>query len=129
MSTPASPASQPSTAIEVWTLRGLIAKHPRAALAAAGLFAAMVVSLILAVALGSNAGAVTDLTTCTQWGSTTAHRQAEYADLYLKEHGPVPHWGGSPTDVLNAINWGCGIAYGDDVGDTTTVVQAATGNY
>lgn len=134
MSTPASTAPQDQGApqgqdIEPWTIRGLIAKYPKASFAAAGLFAAMVVSLVLAVALGTNAGAVTDTTTCTQWGSTTVTRQHAYAVLYLREHGPVRDWGGTPADVLNAINWGCGVAYGDDVADTATVQQAINNDF
>jgi hypothetical protein len=128
MSTPTSTAQQ-GQEVELWTLRGLIAQHQKAALAAGGLLAAMVLSLVLAIVLGSNAGAVTDATTCTQWGSTTQNRQTAYAGLYLREHGAIPRWGGTPADVLNAINWGCGVAYGDDVSDNTTVVQAITGNY
>lgn len=128
MSTPASTAQQGQD-VELWTLRGLIAKHRMAALVAAGAVAAMVAILVLAIVLGSNAGAVTDATTCTQWGSTTQARQTAYAALYLREHGTVKHWGGRPADVINAINWGCGVAYGDDVADTTTVAQAVTGNY
>lgn len=89
----------------------------------------MVVSLVLAVALGSNAGPVTDATTCTQWGSTTQNRQTAYAELYVREHGPVPRYGSSPAAVIDAINYGCGLAYGDDASDTTTVVQAITGNF
>jgi hypothetical protein len=128
MSTPTSTASK-GPGVELWTFRGLVAKYPRASFAAAGLVVAMVVSLVLAVALGTNAGAVTDATTCTQWGSTTQNRQSAYAALYLKEHGAIPHWGGSRADVLNAINWGCGLAYGDDVSDTTTVDQAINGTF
>jgi len=127
-STPASTGKQGQN-VELWTLRGLIAEHQTAALAVAGLVAAMVVSLVLAIVLGSNAGAVTDATTCTQWGSTTQNRQRAYAAFYLREHGAVPHWGGSPADVINAINWGCGLAYGDDVSDTTTMAQAIAGNF
>lgn len=110
--------------MELWTVRGLFAKYKKTSLAAAGVLAAMVVSLILAVALGSNAGAVTDTTTCAQWGSTTQNRQTAYAELYVREHGPVAQYGSAPAAVIDAINFGCGLAYGDDVSDTTTVVQA-----
>jgi len=128
MSTPASPAPQ-GQEVELWTFRGLVAKYPKASFAVAGLFAAMVVSLVLAVALGTSAGAVTNATTCTAWGSTTVTQQTAYAELYLRQHGPVRNWGGTPADVLNAINWGCGVAYGDDVADTATVVQAINNDF
>ena len=126
MSTSA-PTTQRDQAPEPWTIRGLIASHKSAAAAVAGLLAATVVVFVL-VALGAKAGAVADSTTCTQWGSANQNRQTAYGELYLREHGPIPKWGGSPAAVINAINWGCGVAYGDDVSDTTTVVQAISGN-
>ena len=110
--------------MKLWTVRGLFAKYRKASLVATGVLLAMVVSLVLAVALGSNAGAVTDTTTCTQWGSMTQDRQTTYAELNVREHGPVAQYGSSPVAVIDAINVGCGLAYGDDVSDTTTVVQA-----
>jgi hypothetical protein len=120
--------SQPAESFELWTIRGLIAKHKAAALVVAGLFALTAVTLVF-VALGSNGRAVTDATTCTQWGSTNQTGQTAYAELYLKEHGPIPRWGGSRADVINAINWGCGVAFGDAVSDTATVVQAIDGTF
>lgn len=123
-----APTTQPDQPPELWTIRGLIASHKSAAAAVAGLLAATVVVFVL-VALGAKAGAVTDATTCTQWGSANVNRQSAYAELYLKEHGPIPKWGGSPADVIRAINWGCGTAFGEDVADTTTVAQAISGNF
>jgi hypothetical protein len=99
-----------------------------ATLILAAICAAFVVPFVL-VAVGSKAGAVTDATTCTQWGSADQTRQTEYGQLYLREHGPVPRWGGTPADVINAINSGCDVAYGDDVADTATVVQAIRGTF
>lgn len=98
------------------------------ALVVAGLCVLAVVPFVL-VALGSKAGAVTDATTCTGWGSANETRQTAYAELYLKEHGPIPRWGGSPAGVINAINSGCDVAYGDGVADTATVVQAIRGTF
>jgi hypothetical protein len=113
---------------ELWSIRGLIVKHKLAALVVAGLCAATVVTLVLVV-LGSRAGAVTDRTTCTQWGSTNQSGQTAYARLYLSEHGAVASYGSTPAAVIDAINFGCGVAYGDDVGDTATVVQAIRGTF
>lgn len=127
MSTSAS-TTQPTHGTELWTVRRIIARHKLGTLVLAGLCALMVVPLVL-VALGSTAGAITDATTCTLWGNANQTRQTAYAELYLREHGPIPRWGGSPADVINAINWGCGVAYGDAVADTATVVQAIKGNY
>lgn len=127
MSSSAS-TSQSGKGVELWTLRGLIARHKVGTLILAGLCAFAVVPFVL-VAVGAKGGAVTDATTCTQWGSANQRRQSAYGELYLKEHGPIPRWGGSPADVINAINSGCDVAYGDDVADTATVVQAINGTF
>jgi hypothetical protein len=79
--------------------------------------------------LGPKAGAVSDSTTCTQWGSANQVQQAAYAKLYVKEHGPLRGGATSPSKVIAAINDGCARAYGDDVSDTATVTQAISGNF
>ena len=112
-----------------WTLRGLIASHKAAVLVIACLCAVTVASFLL-VALGPKAGAVTDSTTCAQWGSTNVNAQDAYARLYISEHGAVsPRWGPAPTGVINAINAGCYQAFGEDVSDTATVVQAISRSF
>lgn len=112
-----------------WTIRGLIASHKAASLVIAALCAVTVAALAL-VALGAKAGAATDSTTCAQWGSTNVNRQDAYARLYVREHGPVSRdWGPAPTGVINAINAGCYEAFGEDVSDTTTVIQAISRNF
>lgn len=127
MSTNAS-TTQGGEGTELWTARALIARHRRAALLLAGLVAVMV-ALIIVAAVSSKAAVVTDATTCAQWGSTNQNGQTAYGELYLKEHGPVPKYGDSPAAVINAINFGCGVAFGDDVSDTATVVQAISGTF
>ncbi|MGH2849722.1 MAG: hypothetical protein ACRDLP_03805 [Solirubrobacteraceae bacterium] len=111
------------------TLRGLIASHKAVALGVAALIAVMAATF-LAAALGAKAGAVTDSTTCTQWGSANVDRQAAYSRLYLREHRPVsPRWGPAPVGVINAINAGCDQAFGEDVSDSVSVVQAISRNF
>ena len=121
-------AGGPSHGGEPWTLRRLVARHKLLSLSLAALTAALL-ALTLAAALGPQASAVTDRTSCTQWGSANVDRQNAYAQLYVREHGPVPRWGSSPTVVINAINAGCFRAYGDGVSDSTSVVQAISGNF
>jgi hypothetical protein len=105
-------------------VRGLIASHKLAALIIAAL-SAVTVAVLLLVALGPKAGAVTDSTTCAQWGSTNVTAQEAYASLYIRKHGRVsPGWGLGGQGVINAINAGCYQAFGEDVSDTATVVQA-----
>jgi len=112
-----------------WTLRGLIASHKMASLVIAALCAATVAVLLL-VALGPKAGAVTDSTTCAQWGSTNVTAQGAYARLYIREHGPVSSgWGPGGQGVINAVNAGCYQAFGEDVSDTATVVQAISRSF
>ena len=127
MSTSAS-VEDPHQDSELWTLRGLIADHRAAALGVAAVCAVMVAMIMVAV-LGAKAGAVTDQTTCTEWGSANQNRQNAYATLYIREHGPAPGWAPSPVGVINAINAGCAQAYGDDVSDTATVVQAISRSF
>jgi hypothetical protein len=122
-------ARHTSSDVAPWTIRGLIASHKRASLVIAAL-CAVTVGFSVLIALGPRAGAVTDNTTCTQWGSTNVNGQDAYAKLYVSEHGPVSaRWGPAPVAVINAINAGCFKAYGEDVSDQTTVVQAISGNF
>ena len=128
MSTSAS-TTRPAENTEPWTIRGLFASHKAAALGVAALLAVMLATLAVA-ALGAKAGAVTDSTTCSQWGSANVNRQNAYASLYVEEHGPVsPRWGPAPTGVINAINAGCAQAFGEDVSDSVSVVQAISRNF
>jgi hypothetical protein len=88
------------------------------------------VAIFAVTALGAKAGAVTDTTTCAQWGSANVNTQTAYARLYVREHGPVAaRWGPAPTGVINAINAGCYQAFGEDVEDSATVVQAISRDF
>ena len=117
-------ATQSAVESAPWTVRSLIASHKAASLIIA-VVCAVTVAVLLLVALGPKAGGVTDATTCAQWGSTNVNAQDAYARLYVREHGPVAAaWGPVPTGVINAINAGCYQAFGEDVSDRATVVQA-----
>ena len=70
-------------------MRSLIASHKAASLVIAAALCAVTVAVLALVLLGPKAGAVTDSTTCAQWGSTNVNQQDAYARLYVKEHGPV----------------------------------------
>ncbi len=127
--TTSTSTTRPAQDTGPWTVRGLIATHKAAALVVTGLCALMVATIALA-ALGSKGGAVSDDTTCAQWGSTNQDRQTAYARLYVREHGPVSRrWGAAPMGVINAINAGCAQAFGVDVSDSATVVQAISRNF
>ncbi len=122
-------ATQRPTESAPWTLRSLVASHKWASLVAAAL-CAVTVAVLAMVLLGPKAGAVTDSTTCAQWGSANVNQQDAYARLYVKEHGPVSaRWGPAPVGVINAINAGCYQAFGEDVSDTATVVQAVSRDF
>lgn len=126
----ASPlATHTAPDVAPWTIRGLIASHKVVSLVIAALCVVTMASFVL-ITLGPKAGAVTDSTTCAQWGSTNMNEQDAYARLYVREHGPVsPRWGPAPTGVINAINAGCYQAFGEDVSDTATVVQAVSRSF
>jgi|SRR5579884_251343 len=108
---------------EAWTIRALLARHKLAGLVAAAAIAVMVALLIVGL-LGPRAGAVSDSTSCSQWGSANRDQQAAYARLYVREHGPLRGRG-----VIAAINAGCAQAFGEDVSDSVTVVRAISGNF
>jgi type II secretory pathway pseudopilin PulG len=126
LTTPASTAASPDR--ELPTLRGLVARHKAAAAAVAAVIAVMLAIIVVPV-LGAKARAVSDATTCTQWGAANQNQQAAYARLYVREHGPLTGGATSPSSVIAAINNGCAQAYGEDVSDTTTVVQAISGKF
>jgi len=122
-------ATQTPAGSAPWTVRSLIASHKVASLVAATL-CAVTLAVFALVFFGPKAGAVTDSTTCAQWGSTNVTQQDAYATLYVREHGSVsPRWGPAPTGVINAINAGCYQAFGEDVSDTATVVQAISRDF
>jgi hypothetical protein len=107
-----------------WTIRGLIADHRPATLGTI-VALAVLVALVVIPAIGAKGGAVSDSTSCTQWGSANVDQQQAYARLYIREHGPVsPRWGQPPASVINAINAGCTQAFGENVSDSATVTQA-----
>jgi hypothetical protein len=118
------PRSQPEDFGVPWTVRGLIADHKSATLGTVVVLAVLV-AMVVVPALGAKGGAVSDSTTCTQWGSANVEQQDVYARLYVREHGPVsPRWGQPPASVINAINAGCTQAFGENVSDSATVTQA-----
>lgn len=110
-------------------MRSLIASHKVAA-AVMAILCAAVVAVFLLIGFGPKAGAVTDSSTCDQWGSTNVNAQNAYARLYIREHGRVsPGWGPPQQGVINAINAGCYQAFGEDVSDKATVVQAISRDF
>ncbi len=121
-SSAAPPPAQP------WTVRSLVARH-RLGAAVAGAAIFIMLTMILVAVFGAKAGAVSDTTSCTQWGSTNQDAQSAYARLYFREHGPLPGGKSSPASIVAAINTACTRAYVNDVSDTTSVVQALTGRY
>jgi hypothetical protein len=117
-----------TTGEEAWSIRGLLARQKLLVLGVA-LVVALMVAMGLVAVFGPKAGAVTDASTCDQWGSSNQAQQATYASLYLREHGPVRGGGNTPTRIINAINYGCNQAFGSDVSESTTVLQAIRGTY
>jgi len=125
--TSGSSAYRPGGTDQKLTLRGVVATHKLLALAVAASCALLLAMLLFAV-LGPKAGAVTDATTCSDWGNATWNQQTAFAQRYAHEHGPVAGHITS-TDIINLITNECLLASGEDVDDTTTIVQAMTGNF
>jgi hypothetical protein len=109
-------------------LRKLVAKHKLLALCAAAT-AALVLAMLLFAIFGSKAGAVGDSTSCSQWGSANQVRQADYARLYVREHGPLSNGASSVAAVEGAINSGCIIAFENDEETTVSVLQSIRKEY
>jgi hypothetical protein len=122
-----SPALRAGDSSPPWTVRRVLAEHKLLALATAASCAVLVAMFLFAV-LGPKAGAVTDATTCSQWGSADWSQQTAYTRLYVREHGPLDGHS-SPMAIINLINNECMVAYGEDVDDTTSIVQAMSGNF
>jgi hypothetical protein len=110
-------------AAEPWTVRALFARHKAVGIGAIALVAVLVAFTAVGV-LASSPVVVSDSTTCTEWGNANYDQQTAYARLYIREHGALPGWGGKPASVVAAISTGCAQAYGNDVQDNVTVVQA-----
>jgi Mg2+/Co2+ transporter CorC len=127
LATSGTSAYRPGGSGQQLTLRGLVAGHKLIAVATAASFALLVAMLLLAV-LGPKAGAITDSTTCSDWGNATWREQTAFAQRYVDEHGPVAGHITS-TDIINLITNECLVASGEDVDDTTSIVQAMTGNF
>ena len=111
-----------------WTLRSLIARHKRVSIGALVVIAAMAAVFVLTIA-GPSAGAVTDSTTCSGWGSANQDQQRAYASLYVREHGPLRGGARDAGSVEASINKGCMQAFENDVNDTITVYQAINNQY
>ncbi len=107
-----------------WTIRGLIASHKMVSSVIAAL-CAVTVAVLLLVTLGPKAGAVTDKHHVRAMGLDKRERARRLREAVREgARSCFPGWGPSPTGVVNAINAGCYQAFGEDVSDTATVVQA-----
>ena len=109
-------------------LRSLIAHHKWFARSALAVLVILVVMFLVAV-LGPKAGAVTDSTSCSQWGSSNQNEQAAYARLYVREHGPLSGGATSVAAVESGINNGCLAAYSSDEEDTVSVLKSIRKEY
>jgi hypothetical protein len=127
ISTPPQPTA-PQGGADPWSPRSLIAAHKRGSVVAVTLLAVLV-AMFLVTVLGPQGAAVTSSTSCSSWGSTNQLQQQAYANLYLREHGPVSHGGSNVASVVAAINSGCTAAFNFDDEDTVSVVQAINGQH
>jgi hypothetical protein len=113
---------------EAWTTRALIARHKRLSLSALAIVVVLVALLVVGIA-GSNAGAVSDTSTCSAWSSVNQGQQQAYTRLYVREHGALPGGATSTASVAAAIDKGCMQAFGSDAADLVNVYQAINRQY
>jgi hypothetical protein len=111
-----------------WTLRSLVIRHKRFSV---GVLAVILVMLAVFVAtvVGPGAGAVSDSTSCSEWGSANQAQQRAYGALYVKEHGPLRDGARNPASVEASVNTGCMQAFDNDVADDINVYQAINNQY
>jgi hypothetical protein len=113
---------------EAWTTRALIARHKRVFFSVLAGVLVMVVLLVAGIA-SSDAGAVSDTSTCSAWSSANQGQQQAYAGLYVREHGALTGGATSAASVEAAINKGCMQAFGSDAADLVNVYQAINRQY
>jgi hypothetical protein len=111
-----------------WTLRALISRQKRLSIGVLALVVVMLAMLVVGV-VGSRAGAVSDSTSCSGWGSANQNQQQAYASLYVEEHGALRSGARDAASVEAAINTGCLQAFSSDVEDTVNVYQAINNQY
>ena len=105
------------------SIRALVARYRGLSLVVAGLVV-LLLAMFVAALVHSGPTAVSDATTCAQWSSASQGQQDAYAELYQREHGPVPGRPAGAVSVVAAINTGCMQAFANDVEDKVDVVQA-----
>ncbi|HWD64820.1 MAG TPA: hypothetical protein VG405_06560 [Solirubrobacteraceae bacterium] len=120
-----APQSYKPEDLRLWSL---VSRYRWFALAALAVLVILAVMLLVAV-LGPKAGAVTDSTACSQWGSTNQTKQAAYARQYVRRHGSLADGASSVAAIESAINTGCMAAYASDEEDTITVLQSIRKQY
>jgi FlaG/FlaF family flagellin (archaellin) len=111
-----------------WTLRSLIVRHKRFSFSLLAVILVMLAAFV-ATLVGPSAGAVSDSTSCSEWGSANQSQQHAYGALYVKEHGSLRDGATSPTSVVASVNTGCGQAFDNDVSDDINVYQAINSQY
>ncbi|HWD85137.1 MAG TPA: hypothetical protein VG321_05255 [Solirubrobacteraceae bacterium] len=120
-----APQSYKPDDLRFWAL---VSRYRWFALSTLAVVVILLVMFLVAV-LGPKAGAVTDSTSCSQWGSTSQTDQAAYSRKYVREHGALSNGATSAAAVENAINHGCMAAYSSDEEDTVSVLQSIRKQY
>lgn len=68
------------------SITGLIRAHKQVSAIVAMLLAAMIAITVGTALAGPSRAALSDSTSCSQWGAASASQQLGYAELYLHEH-------------------------------------------
>jgi hypothetical protein len=119
-------SSQEGQVGERLTLRRLAAQNRALSFGALVVLVALAAMIVLG-AVQSGPWRVSDSTACSTWGSANQSQQADYARLYVREHGALPTR--DATSVEDAINLGCTQAFSFDEADAVTVLQAIRRQY
>jgi len=102
---------------EVPNIKAFILRHKAATGATVAIVLVLVGVMVAAALPNARAGALSDSSTCSAWGSATGAQQAAYARLYVNEHlaGAARDAGTVETALNAACNHAAYLGEADDV--------------
>ncbi len=96
-----------SSTPEQFSLSAIIAAHKRATAAIVAVVVAMIAVTVVPALAGSNASAISDASTCSQWEASPSGQQTAYGHLYLREYRIAANTAANASTVARAISKAC----------------------
>lgn len=104
-------------------------RHKRATAGAIALLIVLVAVTVVPALLSSSAGALSDSTSCSGWGSASQAQQTAYSHLYLDEYRVLASGASDPASVKSAVSTACIQAAYLGEADDVSVVAAVKHQY